>query len=177
MSNSTHALQYENEDDRCYGLAGMTLSILKRGGMDRVAYMDIDAQGPMVSFANSYYFCGNPALSAKAAWKNVVDNYCLTLGMVIANVLARKILRDREELDRRWLDPIYDEALAEGTQTCSLEEDEVRYIFDSSVRDFHRIFSNSMLAPRLHDLARIIARKRRFSGLEMREELYYLGLD
>lgn len=169
-------LHYKNEDDRCYGLAGMTLSLSKFGALDRVASVSVDADGPMVTFSHSYYFSGSPSISPKSAWKALLDNYYITLGMVVANVMARRIVRDRSTVEPELLDAIYEQVLAEGTDTCSLEEEEVRRIFDTTVKKLNHLFSNTFIRPRIDELARIIARRRTLSGMEMHDEMYYLDL-
>lgn len=177
MSETIKYLGYLNEDDRCYGLAGMAVSLYKLGGLDRVASATIDTEGPMVSFSHEYYYCGSPSVSPKAAWKNLVNNYYLTLGMVIGNVMARTIVRDSAEPAAELLDSIRVEAMAEGHDMCSLEDDEVERIFTTSVRQLKRLFSNPYVSPGIHELARTIARRRTMSGAELNETLYYLNIE
>ncbi len=177
MSDNINTLAYRNEDDRCYGLAGMAVTLYKLGGLDRVAFASIDGDGPMVSFSHEYYFCGSPSLSPKAAWKNLVNNYYLTLAMALGNLLARTIVRDATAPRQELLDLIRSEALAEGLEACSLEEDEARNIFDSSLRNLTRVFSNRYIAPGVHELARTIARRRTMSGSDLSEALYYLNIE
>lgn len=169
-------LYYKNEDDRCYGLAGMSLSLSKFGALDRISSVSIDADGPMVTFSHSYYFTGSPTVSPKSAWKILLDNYYITMGMVVANVMARRIVHDRSSVGPELLEAIYEQVLAEGRDTCSLEEEEVRRIFDSTVNKLYRLFSNSLIRPRIDELARIIARRRTLSGMEMHDEMYNLDL-
>ncbi len=177
MSEMIQQLAYMNEDDRCYGLAGMAVSLYKLGGLDRVASATIDTEGPMVVFSHEYYYCGSPSLSPKAAWKNLVNNYYLTLGMVLGNVMARTIVRSSSEPAENLLDAIHTEAMAEGHDVCSLEDDEVERIFNSSVRQLKRLFSNPYVTPGVHELARTIARRRTMSGAELNETLYYLNIE
>ena len=176
MAKTSDNLIYKNEDDRCYGLAGMTLTLSRLGALDRVASVSLDSPGTMVTFAHSYYFCGSPSISPKSAWKNLIDNYYITLGMVIANLMARRIVRERSTVAKEDFDAIYELILDEGINTCSLEEEEIRHIFDTTVTKLNHIFTNAFMRPKIEELARTIARRRTMSGTEVRDEMYYLDL-
>lgn len=176
MSKSADKLTYKNEDDRCYGLAGMTLTLSRFGALDRVAGISLDSPGTMVTFAHSYYFTGSPSISPKSAWKNLIDNYYITMGMVIANLMARRIVREHSSVPKEELDTLYKQILDEGINTCSLEEEEVRHIFDTTVVKLNHLFTNAFMRPKIDELARSLARKRTMSGQEIQDEIYYLDL-
>jgi hypothetical protein len=53
MSNATAKLKYKNEDDRCYGLAGMTITLAALDAIDRVVAISLDDDF-MVDFINEY---------------------------------------------------------------------------------------------------------------------------
>lgn len=169
-------LTYSNEDDRAYGLAGMTISLASLNAIDRVVEVSLDSDGPMVDFSHDYYFSISPVVSPKAVWDNLLRNYHITASMAVSNVLARSLVRLGEEVPRDVMQTIYNEIEAEGIETCGLEEDEVKSLYDRILMQNRRIFLNPRLRPAIAELARVISRRRRLSGVELREALDYLQL-
>lgn len=169
-------LSYSNEDDRAYGLAGMAVSLAGLDAMDRIVEISLDAEGPMVSFSQEYYYSLNPVVSPKSVWENLMQNYHITVSMVIGNVLARSLVRLHSELPKEIERQIYSEIEAEGEETCGLEKDEIETFYNRLLSRHRRIFANPRLHPAITELAGIISRRRRLSGLELREEMNYLQL-
>lgn len=170
------SLQYRNEDDRAYGLAGMLYSLGTLDGLDSVAEVYLDSDGPMVTFSHSYYFSGSPSISPKATWENLVRNFHLTAVMAVSNVMSRSLVRDQEEPSQDLLDELFDAICAEGKDECSLDDDEIRNFYDRVHNYGLRLFGNPRVHPALRDLTSILARYRRLSGREVREQLEYLQL-
>lgn len=169
-------LAYLNEDDKAYGLAGMVISLASLHAIDRVAEVSLDSDGPMVEFSHRYYFPGSPSISPKASWDNLVQNFHLTTSMVVANVLARSIVRLREEAPSDVMKKIFDEVEREGRDTCSLEDDEIENLYNNALQRTGRLFRNPRLHPAIEEFAKIISRKRRLSGMEIADELHLLQL-
>lgn len=176
MSQHTLTLTYLNEDDRAYGLAGMVISLASLNAIDRVAEVSIDADGPMVEFSHEYYFPGSPVVSPKATWDNLVQNFHITTSMVVSNILARSIVRMKEEAPKEIMDEIYSEVEREGRDTCSLEEDEIENLYNNALMRARRIFRNPRLHPAIDEFARVISRRRSLSGMEILDELHLLQL-
>lgn len=169
-------LTYLNEDDRAYGLAGMVISLASLHAIDRVAEISLDSDGPMVEFSHRYYFPGSPSISPKASWDNLVQNFHLTTSMVVANVLARSIVRLKEDVPGEIMDEIYSEVEREGRDTCALEDDEIENLYNNALRRARRLFHNPRLHPAIDEFARVISRKRHLSGMEIADELHLLQL-
>lgn len=167
---------YINEDDKAFGLAGMAIAIAALDGTDRVAYITLDTDGPMVSFANEFYYSGSPSVSPKAAWSNLLHNYYLTSSLTIANLLARSMVRMGKSPESEVLGELHDAIISEGVETCSLEEDEAEGIYRKSERSMRNIFANPRVHPAVKELVHIISARRRLSGTEILEELARLGL-
>ena len=176
MSQEQFKLAYLNEDDRAYGLAGMAISLAAFDALDRVASLDMDAEGPMISFTHAYYFTGSPVMSPKRSWDILVRNFNLTTAMVLSNVMARTMVRRREDIPEETLKQIYSEVEAEGIDTCALEPDEVSALFRKTLSYTRRIFGNPRLHPAIGDLAHTISVRRTLSGSEIREEMEYLQI-
>ncbi|MBD5371371.1 MAG: hypothetical protein HDR80_10175 [Bacteroides sp.] len=170
-------LQYSNEDDRAYGLAGMSISLAVLDAIDRVVEVSIDTEDdPMIDFSQDYYFSASPAISPKAVWENLMRNYHLTASMVVSNLMARSLIRLGEDIPADIMDAAYREIEAEGRDTCGLEDDEIKRIYDKILMQNRRIFGNPRLRPAVSQLAQLISRRRRLSGSELRDELTYLQL-
>lgn len=169
-------LTYLNEDDRAYGLAGMAISIAALDAIHRVAAISLDSDGPMVSFSHEYYFSGSPSISPKSTWNNLLHNFYITSSMVLSNVMARSLVRLGEEIPEDVLETIHSAMIAEGVETCSLENDEVERLYARSLSGMRRIFGNRRLYPAIEQFARTLSRRRNLSGTEIYDELRALRL-
>ena len=176
MSKNKVTLYYNNEDDRAYGLAGMMVALANLRAIDRVATVNIDTPGPMVEFSHAYYFSGSPSISPKSTWDNLVENFHLTTSMVVGNIMARSMVRLKETAPEEILKKIYTEVEEEGKETCSLEADEIKKLYDHALHNAMRIFRNPRLHPAIDEFARIISLKRQLSGREIYDELHLLQL-
>lgn len=172
----TLTLAYLNEDDRAYGLAGMAISLAAYRAMDRVAEITLDTDGPMVTFSNEFYFSGNPSISPKATWLNLIQNFRITSAMVLSNVMSRSLVRMKQEVPQQLLKELQEEITQEGERSCGLEEDEIEEMFDHTMMYTRRIFTNPRLHPAIDEFARILSRRRTLSGREIAEELHTLQL-
>ncbi len=173
---TNNRLRYENEDDRAYGLAGMAIALAASDALGSVAEIDLDADGPMVSFSHAFYFSTSPSVSPKVVWMNSVRNFKMTSMMVMANVMSRYYVRLSQALPPEILGDVREAMNEEGAISCSLEEDEVDRIFNLTMRDCHRIFSNPILSPRVTEFAGTLGRMRRMSALDVADELHRLQL-
>ena len=169
-------LAYTNEDDKAYGLAGMAISLAALDAIDRVASVTLDTNGPMVTFSHQYYFSGSPSISPKTTWDNLLHNFYITSAMVLSNVMARSMVRMREDVPAEVLKQIHDEMVEEGRETCSLEEDEIDTLYDKTRTYMGRIFRNPRLHPAINDFAHLLSRRRSLSGSEILDELRALSL-
>lgn len=167
-------LSYQNEDDRAYGLAGMAIALAAMDALDRVSSVDIDAEGPMVSFAHSYYFNGSPSISPKTTWHNLVKNFQITTNMVVSNVMSRCVVRMQQSVPSHIMTKLRDNVCTEGEETCALEKDESQQLFDNAVAYSRRIFHNPRLHPQIREFASTLSRRRSLSGLELIDELHRL---
>lgn len=169
-------LIYSNEDDRAYGLAGMAISIASLDALDRITEIFLDAEGPMVSFSQDYYFYSSPTVSPKSVWNNLLANLQLTTSLVLGNVLARSLVRLGSEVEQDVFDRIRDIVRAEGMETLDLDEEEADAVFDKVMRHSRRLFYNPRLQPAVRQLAGVISRRRRLSVIDLAEELELLRI-
>lgn len=176
MSIENLTLEYANDDDRLYGLAGMAISAAALDAIDKVALISIDADGPMVTFSHEYYFCGSPSISPKATWHNLLSNFHLTTAMVISNVFARSLVRLGHDAPADVMESLRQAVVTDGREICALEDDEVDSIYRRTATGMRRIFANPRLHPAIDSFARSIARRRTLSGGEIFDELRALHI-
>lgn len=169
-------LTYSNEDDRAFGLAGMAISMASLDALDRITEIFLDADGPMVSFSHEYYLSFAPSVSPKVVWNNLLSNFHLTTSLVLANVMARSIVRLGNEVEPEVFEEVRELVRQEGREVCSLDEEEADVLFDKVMRHSLRLFHNPRLHPAVRELAGVISRRRRLSVLELSEELQLLRL-
>lgn len=169
-------LEYSNEDDRAYGLAGMAISLAALDAFDRVAEISLDSGDTMVEFSHEYYFSGSPSISPKSTWDNLVRNFHITTTMVVGNMMSRSLVRMHRDIPVEILGALHDEVVREGEESCGLDADEVDILFNRALSYSRRIFANPRLHPAIEEFARVISRRRTLSGREIRDELHLLQL-
>ena len=172
----TFELKYTNEDDRAFGLAGMAISMASLDALDRITEIFLDADGPMVSFSQDYYYSFSPAVSPKAVWSNLISNLQLTTSLVVGNIMARSLIRLGTEADGSVFDDIRTLVREEGRDVCDLDPEEADAVFDKVLRHSRRLFYNPRLQPAVRQLAGVISRRRRLSVIDLAEELELLRI-
>ena len=172
----TFQLKYSNEDDRAYGLAGMAISMASLDALDHLTEIFLDAEGPMISFSQQYYVTSSPSVSPKDVWHNLLNNLHLTTSLVVANIMARSIIRLGAEAEASIFDEIRLLVREEGRDVCSLEDEEADAVFDKVMQHSRRLFYNPRLHPAVKQLAGVISRRRRLSVLDLAEELEMLRI-
>ncbi len=170
-------LAYINEEDRCYGLAGMAISLAALDEIDQVISFSLDEKEVMVRFSHQYYYPGYSNTSPKATWNNLIHNFQITSAMAVSNLMSRHLIHRKSlRLSSDLIDALYERILEEGLQTCGLEEDEIRTLFDKTMRYSQRIFSNPRIYPLIEEFANIISRRRTLTSSETIAELRALQL-
>lgn len=169
-------LRYSNEDDRAYGLAGMAISMASLDALDRITEIFLDADGPMVSFSQDYYYSSSPAISPKAVWNNLMSDLQLTTSLVLGNIMARSLVRLGTEAEAGVFDEIRTLVREEGMEVCTLDQEEADAVFDKMMRHSRRLFYNPRLHPAVKQLAGVISRRRRLSVIDLAEELELLRI-
>lgn len=175
-SSVATALKYKNEEDRAYGLAGMAIAAASLDSIERVDFVSLDSEGPMVTFSSEFYYPSSQAASPKFTWKRLLENYQLASTMAVSNVLSRRYVHERTQEVDDMLSPLRDVIALEGKEICALDADEVEQIFDSVLTFSRRIFGNRRLLPLIDEFAGIIARRRTLTGREIAEELSLLRM-
>lgn len=165
-------LSYNCEDDKCYGATGMAISIMVYDSDELLSSISLDAPAhSMVDLIDDFYFSGNPGLSAKSAWNQILRSFNLTMAMTIGNVMCRTMVRDRKAIDDDLRRRLLEIVTTEGLDTCSLEEDECRSLFAKNYNYLYRVFNHQGVHDVAHDFADRLKRARHMTRLEVVEQL------
>lgn len=171
------SLKYSDEKDRCYGATGMAIGLMVFDGEDMLASISIDGNpNEMVEMSPDFYFAGNPGVSAKTAWNQMLKNYNIGLGMIMANLLCRNLVKDRRQLPSEMHDFLHDLAREEGHESCSLDDDEIDRIFDKNLSYLNRVFTHRGVQSVAHDFASTLLSRRTLSRLDVLEQLSALQM-
>lgn len=169
--------RYTDDSDRAYGAAGMAIGLVVYDGDDLLYSIDLDATpGDMLSLSPDFFFAGNPGVSAKAAWTQMVKNFNLGVAMLISNVMCRHMVHSGNDVPSDLAEELKNLAHEEGAGACALEADEVDRLFDKSYTYLWRVFSHRGVQAVAHDFASTLASRRTLSRLEILEQLHALSM-
>lgn len=165
-------LKYKDETDRSYGLAGMAISMVVLDGEEYVNSISIDAPvGESVDLAQQFFFVGNPRLSAKIAWNEMLKHLQLAAGMVISNAMCRSYVQHRHKLSSDMVDELRNFIKNEAHVGYELDDDECDVIFDKSLAYFDRLYSYAHVHEIASRFAATLTRQRQLSSQEIFEQL------
>ncbi len=137
-------MKYRDEIDKCYGVAGMALSLSLFNADDKFSSITIDAENGFdcINFTPDYYIVYNPSLPAKESWHNTLNNFQLSMALAIADGICRRVVGERSEVDRELKRTLFKISCDEASNLCQLEEDEVRNLFDEYFVYLNKVFAN-----------------------------------
>ena len=169
-------MKYNDEDDKCLGIAGMAIGISIWNGEELLYQIDLDDEdGGYISFTPDYYFSGNPALSPVDSWHATLKHYQMTVGMLIANLMSRSL---STKSPFRYADAkkaIFAEVAEEGKRSCQLEDDEIRQLFQETYGYLEQVFSNQSVRTIAQTFATRLKDSRRLTNYEVKELLGMLN--
>lgn len=170
-------LSYDSEDDKCFGATGMAISVVLLDGSRLLSSISLDAAPDrMMEMADEFYFAGNPGLSAKSAWNQILHSFNLTMAMMIGNVMCRSMVRNHRLVDDETNRLLHDLILEEGRATCSLEEDECDRLYNKNYRFLYQVFNHRGVHAVAGDFADRLKRMRRMTRSEILEQLRGLNV-
>lgn len=170
------ALKYKDEHDRSLGLAGSAIAMVIWDGEDQLAAIDLDRPaGCGMELTPDYSFSGNPRLSARQAWQQMLKQLELTSAMVMGNVLCRSYVgqgRPPSSSARAALRAILrDEAIT----ACSLEDDEIDQMYSRLLDLQSQIFVHNEVSTIARTLSADLLTHRRLTAAEVLDRLNRLG--
>lgn len=169
-------LKYRNEDDKCYGVAGMTIGLLVFNGDKMLSSVSVDAPaGEMMDLTDDFYFSGNPQISASVVWRTLYQNFGLSVAMMISNAMCRRMVLDSAMVAPDVRRVLTERAAQEGASACGLDEDECREMFDRTYTQLFRVFNHRGVQSVAHEFAGTLKRRRHLSRFEVLDELRVLN--
>lgn len=170
-------MKYRSEDDKCYGVAGMAVGLSILDAHDLFNRITIDAEGfDCIEFMPEFYFQGNPRLSAKDSWQCLYSHYQISIGLVIADTVCRKMILDHGCVDRKLKKNLLQAICDEGKAMCELEKDEVEPLFNRYFTHMVSVFSNAQVKDAVCLLVDKIKEQRQFSRVELIELMSELSI-
>lgn len=167
-------LKYIDETDKSLGIAGMAITLVACDCEDMLAGVSLEEGEESLSMAEEFFFNGNPRLSAKIAWNEILRQFQVTAGMLIGNVLCRKFCKGTSP-DADLLKVVHDIIVEEGARHCSLDEDESDAVYNKNYRYYNRLFMHPTVAVVARDFATALRMQRRMTSGEVIENLRRLG--
>lgn len=171
----TRKFVYTDEEDKSYGLTGMALSLVVWDNYPMLRHISLDdAEGESIAFSPDFFFCSNPRFSAKIAWSELVKQYQTLTSLVMGNIMCRQIVHRRQALTPEDLADIYALIEEEGREDCQLEKDEIDEIFNKTLANLQRIYTNRQVEVIASQFADILRHRRTMSGHEVAEQIEIL---
>ncbi|MDE6266556.1 MAG: hypothetical protein K2M07_04295 [Muribaculaceae bacterium] len=172
-------LKYIDEDDKCYGLVGTAVGMLVYECDDHLLGLSLDNADPdeAVVLASEHYFSGNPQMSAKIVWNNLLSQYRMMVAMTMSNYLCRALVhRHVNSIDPFEKNLLRRIIVEEGHDTCQLDDDEIDTMFTSGYTHLHRVFSHSGVQKVIHSFASDLLHKRSMDHEEIENQLMALRM-
>ena len=170
-------MKYRNEEDKCYGVAGMAIGLNIFDADDLLTVVTLDADsGEYLRFVPDYYFTGSPRVPASKSWHHIYTHSQVSMGLAIANAMCRKMVLDHGVLDRQRRDELLDAAVADGQALCQLDRDEVEPLFDKSYSYLMRVFGNHEIQGAITAFVKQLQQRRTLTRGEVAELLQELNL-
>lgn len=171
--NEYSTLHYADETDRCYGLAGMAISLVVWDAEELLHGIDLDAPAEeALRLSPDFYLNLAPKTGAKAAWEASLRRFRLLSALTVANVACRHLVRHNHQSLSTQLDAELRRFLnAEGTDLCQLEPDEVSRVYGNALTHCIRIFRHPGVSRLATQLSETIRNEKNLGSVEILEIL------
>lgn len=177
MNSKINTLGYSNENDKAYGIAGMTVTLVALDGEEYLAGISLDAPaGETMLMSTAYGLKGNPRMSAKILWDQAVRELRLTTSMALGNLVCRRYLVDGTRVKRAETDVLRSAVRTEALDHCELDSDEADNLFDNCLSYVDRLFRHAGVQQVTHSFADHVLERRTMTASEAFELLAQLGM-
>lgn len=172
-------LKYIDEDDKCYGLVGTAVGMLIYECDDHLLGLSLDDPDPdqAIRLVAEHYFSGNPQMSAKIVWTNLLSQYQMMVAMTLSNYLCRALVhRQKQSVDPFEKNLLRQVIVEEGHDTCQLDDDEIDAMFTKGYNHLYRVFAHSGVQNVIHSFASALTRERMMDHEEIENQLMALRM-
>ena len=162
------ALKYNDESDRALGLAGMAVAITVWDGEDQMVAVNLDsAPGAGLELTPDFFFAGNPRLSARLAWRQMLKQLELASAMLVSNAMCRSYVGQKRALSSQAASMLRAMVHDEAVNVCSLEEDEIEALYGRVSDTCTRLFTHQAVQNLAERLAADMRQRRRMTAAEI----------
>lgn len=169
-----NTLKYTDETDRSLGVAGMAISLVACDCERLLASVSLEKDEQEIQFAEEFFFAGNPRMSAKIAWNELLRQYQVAMGMMLGNIMCRSFAAGHTP-DAAALRAVHDILAEMGHTHCSLEDDEIESLFNKNYGYYSRLFNHGGVLVVARDFATALRMRRRMTAGEVVEHLARLN--
>lgn len=170
----TESLKYKDENDKSLGIAGMAITLVFNDNEHMLASVSMEEGEEAVAMAEEFFFVGNPRMSAKIAWNEMLRQLQVAAGLMLGNVLCRSYaVGDRPAKD--ILDTVHDMIVNDAREFCSLDDDEAETLYKRSADYYAGMFSHPGVCAVARDFAGNLVKQRRMSAGEVIDHLRRLS--
>lgn len=164
---SENPLLYADENDRALGLTGMTIALAVYNAGDMLARVSLDdAPGTGFVMSPEFEFCGNPRMSARLVWQQLVRQFEIESAILVGNAMCRMYVGQRKRIPSRLDTMIRSMIRDHGRTLCSLDDDEVAVIYEKVERTLENVFLRERIHTLAHSFADRLLGSRTISGAE-----------
>lgn len=169
MQSAENKLRYADESDRCYGLAGMALTLLIDEDDDALFdSISIDLPlGEAVKLLPRFIHTGRPDVSARLAYASMVREHKMLCHLLLGNIMSRYYTKRRaavpEEVKKQLQTILY----AEAADSCQLGDDEAEAMFANEYNYLYRVFNHAGVQQATRDFVNVLAERRTLSRHEV----------
>lgn len=169
--------KYKDEQDKCYGLTGIAMSIVIWDVENIVSdiYLGSD-EVCSIKYTPQLKLDGNAGISLQNAWNKDVEDFRIAMGMILSNVLCRTYVLQHKFINHKTKQHIFDYFIEEGKRQCDLERDEVEELLSKNFEYLNRIFSHPQIQDIAHDFARLLTQRRHLTQSEIVAALQPLNM-
>ncbi len=147
-------LKYNDEKDRALGLGGMAASMVIWENARYIQRLSLDAPvGEGITMTPDFFQQRNQRASAKAVWTRDVEMFQNEVGMLVANAASRSFIGKREPMGNDTRQLILETLTRQGSESCGLEEAEVRSVADKIFGYFTQVLSIPAVASIIGEFA------------------------
>lgn len=166
---------YSDENDRCYGLTGMVLTMYEHEAINMLQRITLDCDdGYSIAFTPDFYFNSNPRYSAKLAWNEMLRQYQSLVRLVLGNIACRRLVGEHKPIDAASRAEMLRLVSEPGADDCALEQDEIETIFNHTLRDMQDMFGNAKVAMLSDRFAQELKQRRTMASDEVAELIQFL---
>lgn len=143
MEQTNDLLRYADLEDKCYGVAGMTIAMFIFNAESYLAGISIDRSDlDSLEFNPEFQFARTQDISAKSVWNHILKRFNLASGLLISNVISRYYLRRRQNIPAEVSKELLRRLAEEGKSSCELEAEEVEGVFNKNMSYLDRAFNS-----------------------------------